>query len=179
MCFKKAAEVCQRTYGCHPDLRIEGHQGTSLSYIPVHLEYMLLELLKNAMRSTVEKAQELAAEDGKTRGGTRAEEYIERWPIVATIAATQDLMTVRISDREPCSNAAASSFTHLFTHLCDTGESTPCTLHALTGCIVSLVACAGGGGIEPALEQQIWKYGYSTVPAVQNSVQTQVRFAAF
>ncbi|CAB4034678.1 3-methyl-2-oxobutanoate dehydrogenase [lipoamide] kinase, mitochondrial, partial [Paramuricea clavata] len=47
-------QVCEHHYGVCPEIVIDGHTDASFSYIPAPLEYILLELLKNAMRSTVE-----------------------------------------------------------------------------------------------------------------------------
>ena len=102
MCYEKAAGICERTYGYCPPLKIEGHEGAKLSYIPVHLEYMLLELVKNALRSTVEKAEAEVvggAEYGQGDGSGAVKERLQARPIVATIAATPAHLTLRISDR--------------------------------------------------------------------------------
>ena len=44
----EASLACQRTYGVSPALDI------TCSYIPTHLEYIIFELLKNAMRAVCE-----------------------------------------------------------------------------------------------------------------------------
>jgi hypothetical protein len=38
------------TYGMAPDVVVSGEPKVSIPYIPAHLDYMLYELLKNAMR---------------------------------------------------------------------------------------------------------------------------------
>lgn len=45
----------QRTYGASPEILIEGDETITCSYIPTHLEYILFENLKNAMRAVVER----------------------------------------------------------------------------------------------------------------------------
>ena len=49
-----ATMMCEREYGEAPELKIQGQLGLSFPYIPTHLHYILLELLKNAMRATME-----------------------------------------------------------------------------------------------------------------------------
>lgn len=50
-----ATMMCSRKYGDAPDVVINGRLDLTFPYIPTHLHYILLELLKNAMRATVEK----------------------------------------------------------------------------------------------------------------------------
>lgn len=50
----EASLACQRTYGVSPALDIEGDKDITCSYIPTHLEYIIFELLKNAMRAVCE-----------------------------------------------------------------------------------------------------------------------------
>jgi pyruvate dehydrogenase kinase 2/3/4 len=50
-----ATMMCARKYGDAPDVIINGRLDLTFPYIPTHLHYILLELLKNAMRATVEK----------------------------------------------------------------------------------------------------------------------------
>lgn len=49
-----AQDVCRLHYGDAPHLTIDGHEDATFSFIPVHLEYIMIELFKNSMRATVE-----------------------------------------------------------------------------------------------------------------------------
>ena len=42
--------MCEHHYGVCPGIIIDGHKDASFSHFPSPLEYILLELLKNAMR---------------------------------------------------------------------------------------------------------------------------------
>mmetsp|Transcript_22979 Transcript_22979/g.47798 ORF Transcript_22979/g.47798 Transcript_22979/m.47798 type:complete len:450 (+) Transcript_22979:37-1386(+) len=46
--------MCDRKFGDSPEVIISGRKDLTFSYIPDHLHYILLELLKNALRATVE-----------------------------------------------------------------------------------------------------------------------------
>jgi len=72
---------------CHgieewPDVIVDGHVETGFPYIREHLEYIVFELLKNSMRATVEKHY----------GSSTP-------PIIATIAAGDNDVSIRISDQ--------------------------------------------------------------------------------
>jgi pyruvate dehydrogenase kinase 2/3/4 len=49
-----AAFVCRREYGEAPDVVVEGRTDLVFPYVPSHLFYILLELLKNSMKAVVE-----------------------------------------------------------------------------------------------------------------------------
>ena len=49
-----AQELCGVTYGVYPEVKLDGHVDATFAYIPVHLEYVIFELLKNAMRASIE-----------------------------------------------------------------------------------------------------------------------------
>ena len=49
-----AAFMCTRTHGDAPEVIIVGRTDLTFPYVPSHLHYMLVELLKNSMRATVE-----------------------------------------------------------------------------------------------------------------------------
>ncbi|THH03716.1 hypothetical protein EW145_g6061 [Phellinidium pouzarii] len=53
-CSLFVGEMCEATFGVHPNVVIDGHLDTTFAYVPVHLQYILTELLKNAFRATVE-----------------------------------------------------------------------------------------------------------------------------
>lgn len=49
-----AAFMCTRTYGDAPEVTFHGKTDLRFPYVPSHISYVLLELLKNSMRATVE-----------------------------------------------------------------------------------------------------------------------------
>lgn len=55
MCGSFVSELCEATLGTAPTIVINGHPDATFAYIPVHLEYILTEILKNAFRATVER----------------------------------------------------------------------------------------------------------------------------
>lgn len=53
--IEDASYMCRRTHGDAPDVVVVGRTDLTFPYVPSHLNYMLVELLKNSMRATVEK----------------------------------------------------------------------------------------------------------------------------
>lgn len=47
---QKTRQVCTETFGVAPEVVLSGDTNSTIQYIPVHLDYMLFELLKNAAR---------------------------------------------------------------------------------------------------------------------------------
>lgn len=56
-CSEFVAELCEFNYGMHPETIVDGHVDATFTYVPVHLEYILTELIKNAQRATIEHAK--------------------------------------------------------------------------------------------------------------------------
>lgn len=52
--LEDAQYVCTRQYGSAPPVTLHGRLDLTFSYIPSHLHYIMLELLKNSMRATAE-----------------------------------------------------------------------------------------------------------------------------
>ena len=42
--------LCEDKYGKAPQVKVEGHVNATFPYIPPPLDYILIELLKNALR---------------------------------------------------------------------------------------------------------------------------------
>ncbi|GAP93254.1 putative mitochondrial pyruvate dehydrogenase kinase protein [Rosellinia necatrix] len=54
MCAGFVADICEFKYGVRPKWIIDGEPDTIFTFVPMHLEYIVTELLKNAFRATVE-----------------------------------------------------------------------------------------------------------------------------
>ena len=53
-----ATELCERKYGKSPEVIIENVNSIEFCYIPSHLYYVLFEIVKNALRASVENEQD-------------------------------------------------------------------------------------------------------------------------
>jgi signal transduction histidine kinase len=83
-CYNIVKELCEMNYGSSPIIEIEGDIDTKFPYIDVHLEYMMMELLKNSFRATVEHSRKI--------------NRIEDPPVVVNIGQGKDDVTIRIRD---------------------------------------------------------------------------------
>jgi len=54
MCGSFVSELCNATLGAAPTILIDGDEEAEFAYVPVHIEYIITEVLKNAFRATVE-----------------------------------------------------------------------------------------------------------------------------
>ncbi|BDA46288.1 [3-methyl-2-oxobutanoate dehydrogenase [lipoamide]] kinase [Coccomyxa sp. Obi] len=81
---QRTKQVCTETFGAAPEVVISGSsaQLATMPYIPTHLDYMLYELLKNAMRAVVESHKGRALP-----------------PLHVAICKAQSSVTLRISDQ--------------------------------------------------------------------------------
>jgi hypothetical protein len=57
-CESTVGDICEFKYGIRPSVVINGEPWYRFAQIPVHLEYILTELLKNAFRATIEHRME-------------------------------------------------------------------------------------------------------------------------
>merc|ERR1712224_540577 len=51
---RSLGDLCGELYGERPRVLLEGQTDTEFSFVPEHLKFMLQEIMKNAMRATVE-----------------------------------------------------------------------------------------------------------------------------
>ncbi|KAJ7700124.1 branched-chain alpha-ketoacid dehydrogenase kinase [Mycena rosella] len=82
-CIEKCAGLLRERGNGWPEIIVDGHLGTHFAYIKEHLEYIIFELLRNAMRATT----------SYHRGASTIP------PIRATIVAGANDIGVRISDQ--------------------------------------------------------------------------------
>ena len=79
-------ELCELNYGSAPEFYIVGDgKSLTLAYIPVHMEYIFMELIKNAFRATVEFSM-------KQNRSTHP-------PIEISISRGEDNVFIRIRDQ--------------------------------------------------------------------------------
>ena len=55
MAVDAATELCMYYYGDAPEVKFDGDQSITFTYIPPHAYYIFFEILKNSMRATAEK----------------------------------------------------------------------------------------------------------------------------
>lgn len=60
---REMVDLTQSIYGCSTNVEYRGNLDCVLDYIPRHVSYMVRELLKNALRATVERHRGLCAVD--------------------------------------------------------------------------------------------------------------------
>ncbi|RIA93230.1 branched-chain alpha-ketoacid dehydrogenase [Glomus cerebriforme] len=84
-CSNFVKELFEVHYGSTPDILINGQTDTTFTYVPVHLEYIITEILKNSCRATVEYSQ-------KTN-------RIEHPPVIVTISKGKNFIGIRVRDQ--------------------------------------------------------------------------------
>ncbi|CAG8715595.1 21854_t:CDS:2, partial [Racocetra persica] len=84
-CANWVRELCEGHYGSSPDIIIDGQTDTRFAYVPVHLEYIISEVLKNSYRATVEYSSKI--------------DRNRHPPIVATISKGENNVGIRIRDQ--------------------------------------------------------------------------------
>merc|ERR1719350_1832219 len=55
---RELTALAERIYGVAPEVEYRGNLDCTLDYIPRHVSYMIQEVLKNALRATVERHQD-------------------------------------------------------------------------------------------------------------------------
>lgn len=88
---QRTTQVCSETYGVAPEVKISGDLHATLAYIPSHLDYMLYEILKNAMRAVVEHH----------RGRKQSPSMLQQLPPVQVriCAGDNDVITIKVCDQ--------------------------------------------------------------------------------
>lgn len=147
-CENIVGEICELNYGVRPHIVINGEPDYTFAHVPVHLEYILTELLKNAFRATVEMG-------------------MEKEPIEVTIAplpeynnhssgSTTPNPAIKNTDQ---GNADVASQTFRGESLAKDDTIRPLA-HSTPG--VTIRIRDRGGGISPENLAHIWDYSFTT-----------------
>ncbi|KAF2157508.1 alpha-ketoacid dehydrogenase kinase [Myriangium duriaei CBS 260.36] len=143
-CEATVGEICELKYGVRPTVTIDGVPDTSFAHIPMHLEYIITELLKNSFRSTIEN-------------------NTERTPIQITIAPAPEDQTTKANGQSGISNFDQGSVDRA------SGSSGP-AVSASANIMPLEKSTPGvtirirdrGGGISPENYAKLWNYGFTT-----------------
>ena len=141
-CGGFVADICELNYGVRPTWVIDGEPDTTFAFVPMHLEYIVTELLKNAFRATVE--------NGKSRE-----------PVVITIAAEPPDLSRRASAGAkgvrldvPRADSSRSALGGLASDaIAPLDDNAPG---------VTIRVRDRGGGISPEVFPHIWGYSFTT-----------------
>ncbi|KAJ5460385.1 uncharacterized protein N7458_001937 [Penicillium daleae] len=137
LCEDFVGEICELKYGVRPRLVIGGEPEASFAHIPVHVEYIITELLKNAFRATIESGN-------------------EREPIEVTIAAAPD-----VPGKEPPVAGDADIGFQLDAN--DEAYSTEAMGASKSSSqSITIRIRDRGGGIPPEVLPHIWSYSFTT-----------------
>lgn len=138
LCEDFVGEICELKYGVRPRLKIEGQPEATFAHIPVHVEYIITELLKNAFRASIENGN-------------------EREPIEVTIAAAPDVPGHELPIQGDNEIGFKSDSGSDGTNANDTiGYSTPSSQS------ITIRIRDRGGGIPPEVIPHIWSYSFTT-----------------
>ena len=113
-CEDTVGEICELKYGVRPSVRIVGDAEATIAHIPMHIEYVLTELLKNSFRATIEAGMEREAvevtiapapasdnneADGKVTTGKDGGDGEDKSNNILAFPHTTPGVTIRIRDR--------------------------------------------------------------------------------
>ncbi|KAF2279349.1 mitochondrial pyruvate dehydrogenase kinase-like protein [Westerdykella ornata] len=158
-CENVVGEICELNYGVRPHVVINGEPDYTFAHVPMHLEYIITELLKNAFRATVE-------------GG------MEKEPIEITIAplgtnsnsspssGNGDGHSARTTPDETITNQTQGNTDVASTNITgatptlQTDDAIRPLEHSTPG--VTIRIRDRGGGISPENMERIWDYSFTT-----------------
>ncbi|KAL2852011.1 hypothetical protein BJY01DRAFT_260337 [Aspergillus pseudoustus] len=148
-CEEFVGEICELKYGVRPRLEIDGEPDATFAHVPVHVEYILTELLKNAFRAVIESGN-------------------ERDPIEVTIAAAPDVPSsysheplVRPSEAQGAqSDSDIGFFVDTVVGTADANESIKFSTPSSQS--ITIRIRDRGGGISPEVLPHIWSYSFTT-----------------
>ncbi|KAL5636148.1 hypothetical protein ACGC1H_004838 [Rhizoctonia solani] len=135
MCAAFVSELCEATLGATPPLVIDGVVDTKFSYVPVHIEYILTEILKNSYRATVEHHQKL---------GKRSIHDLP--PVTVTIAPPTAPSSTIVDNEDPAATSSPRG---------DKPSNSPASY-------LSIRVRDEGGGVPPTNLSRIFSYAFTT-----------------
>ena len=155
-CENTVGEICELNYGVRPSVDIIGSPDTTIAHVPMHLEYVLTELLKNSFRATIEAG-------------------MEKEPIEVTIAPSPANGIRDATDHQQEHSSESKHTPHAINHLVQgtidlasgnhsSSFSASANIRPIDNCTpgVTIRIRDRGGGISPDVHSKLWEYGFTT-----------------
>ncbi|KAK3488120.1 uncharacterized protein B0T23DRAFT_415003 [Neurospora hispaniola] len=170
-CGDFVADICELNYGVRPEWVVDGEPDATFAFVPMHLEYIVTELLKNAFRATVE--------NGMSREPvvvTIAPEPASSSASAATPGVYSDYCPPNSSQKNSSSSSSSSSSSNSNSISISSSQQGKAAAQqqqqkqAQHGIIplhdrapgVTIRIRDRGGGINPAVLPNIWRYSFTT-----------------
>lgn len=143
-CEAMVGDICEFKYGVRPHVVIDGSPEYTFAHIPMHLEYILTELLKNAFRAQIENG-------------------MEREPIEVTIAPAPEEPERRSSDQPGITTLDQGAIDHASgaNKATAAASSNIRPLERQTPGVTIRIRDRGGG-ISPENLDKLWDFGFTT-----------------
>ncbi|EGO21669.1 hypothetical protein SERLADRAFT_451685 [Serpula lacrymans var. lacrymans S7.9] len=160
MCGTFVSELCEATLGASPVIVIDGHPEARFAYVPVHLEYIITEILKNAFRATVEHHY-------KTHGHSPAHKLPPVQVTISPAPSASGIPFLSIRVRDQGGGVSPSNMARIFSYAFttagynsepDDGDGGPYAAQHVGGS----AAIGGGGSGEGNLFGEITSRGLQT-----------------
>ena len=149
-CEGTVSDICELKYGVRPSIIINGEPDYTFAHIPVHLEYIITELLKNAFRATVEKGMERERIEVTIAPLPEAQVLGDDDPSVTNAKQGAKNVAMRDSSQPDISSSHPPP---------QSEDIRP--LHTSTPGVTIRIRDRGGG-ISPENLSQIWDYSFTT-----------------
>lgn len=159
-CEHTVGEICELKYGVRPHITIIGDPEATIAHIPMHIEYILTELLKNSFRATIENGMEKepieitiapapASEDSHSTHDKlkKQRKTAKKEGVPVGMVSNYDQGSV---DHASSSNGPANA-----------GSSNIRALDKQTPGVTIRIRDRGGG-ISPENYAKLWEYGFTT-----------------
>jgi len=114
--------MCRNRYGCSPQIIITDVASRPLKFVPRYLFYILSELLKNAVRATVEQHSNYLSSGMLLR----PEECKDMPPITVIVSGDENVSSIRIGDEG--GGIPLRSLDHVWSYLYSTAEPVDCPI---------------------------------------------------
>mmetsp|Transcript_29363 Transcript_29363/g.34569 ORF Transcript_29363/g.34569 Transcript_29363/m.34569 type:complete len:411 (+) Transcript_29363:109-1341(+) len=108
--IEDAKFMCERVYGDAPEVSIHGQVDLTFQYDPSHVHFIMLELLKNSMRATMEKHGEAGNDENSNK-------ELPRVRVVIADGVDNEDVVIKISDEGGgiCRSNMSRIWSYLFT----------------------------------------------------------------